>query len=329
MNYLIKKIAKVSDASPVKMNKRLITFFICLLVSVIFWLLMTLSKNYTTSVSFPVHYINVPKGKIINGELPNAINIHINSTGYSLLGYKIKPTNETIVMDLKDAKSLTSKNNYYLLTNSKLEKIAAQFGSSVRVVKIDPDSILLAYDNKISKMVPVRLNKEISFEDDYQLTDSILIIPEKVEVSGAVSDIEKIKFVETDLLVIDDIEKSTMVKLKLKKKEEYGTVDFSASDVEVKISVAKYTEASIELPIHIENLPSEFTLKIFPDKVKVKYIVAFEDYDKIHEGDFRLVVNYNTIEKGSSKIKVEMVKFPSFIKSIKLSPEKVEYIIRK
>jgi len=76
-------------------------------------------------------------------------------------------------------------------------------------------------------------------------------------------------------------------------------------------------------------LPAGYGLKTFPDKVSVKYNVAFNDYGKINALQFRAVVDYEKIEPGNNNLKVHLVKYPLEVRSIKLNPEKVEYIIRK
>ena len=106
-------------------------------------------------------------------------------------------------------------------------------------------------------------------------------------------------------------------------------VEFSQNSVRVKINVTKFTEAMLELPVEVENLPSGLNLKTFPDKIIVKYQVTFDDYGKINASDFRIAVDYSKIEQGSNKLKVQVLKSPSKVRSVKLSNEKVEYIIRK
>jgi YbbR domain-containing protein len=150
-----------------------------------------------------------------------------------------------------------------------------------------------------------------------------------IRISGAADKVDKITYVETEPLNIKNSSDSLTVKLNILKTPELKLVELFPQAVNATIYITKYTEASIDLPIEIENLPASFGLKIFPDKVSIKYHVAFQNYEKINALQFRAVVNYAKMEPGSNKLKIQLVKYPAEISSVTLDPEKVEYIIRK
>ena len=312
-----------------RLNKRVITFLFCVLISAFFWLLMSLSKEYTIELNFPVTYINSPADKVIANHLPETIDIEIKSRGFNLLIYKLKQKHETLLIDIKDAKSLPIKNHYYLLTNSRIDKITTQFSNDIKIIKIYPDTILLDFNKKISRTVPVKANIKIDYDKGNLQTDSIKLSPAFVSISGAADLIDKITFVETEHTNLKNSSDSLSIKLNILQTPALKLVDVSPLTVQATVHVTRYTEASIDLPIEVENLPSGYGIKIFPDKISVKYNVAFQNYEKINALQFHAVVNYSKIEQGSNKLKVQLVKYPSEIKSVKINPEKVEYIIRK
>ncbi len=289
---------------------------------------MSLSKEYTIELSVPVNYINLPTDKVIANNLSETIEIEIKSSGFNLLIYKLKQNKEVVSIDIKNLKPLTIKNHYYLLTNSKIDKITAQF-DDIKVIKIYPDTIFLNFNKKVTKTVPVKANLKIDFDKLYQQSDSIKLSPAFIEISGAADLIDKIKYLETEPMYLKNITDSLSLKLNILKTPELKLIDLSQLTVQATINVTKYTEAIIELPIGVENLPTGYGLKLFPDKVSVKYNVAFQNYEKINPLQFRAVVNYLKIEPGSNKLKIQLLKFPPEVRAIKMNPEKVEYIIRK
>ncbi|CAN5390258.1 YbbR-like domain-containing protein [soil metagenome] len=310
-------------------NRRAITFFFCLLISVFIWLLMSLSKEYVITTSFPVKYINLPEDRIIANHLPEVIDIEIKSTGFNLLVYKIKLQRETVLIDIKDAKSAGSKNNYYISCNKRLDKITSQFSAAIKVTRVNPDTIFINYNKKMSKMVPVKVNLNIDYDEQYQQTDSIRVEPSFVEIAGTAESLAKITFVETAAMNLKKVDKSLSLKLDLLKGSSFKQIEYSQNTVQVKVNVTKFTEAMLELPVEVENVPSGLSLKTFPDKISVKYQVAYDDYGKVSASDCRSGVDYSKIEAGSKKLKVVLLKSPASVRSIKLSNEKVEYIIRK
>lgn len=326
---LLKKNSKSADKASLRFNRRMVTFFICVLVSVFFWLLMSLSKEYTITVSFPVNYINLPKDKVLSNTLPESIDIEIKSSGFNLLKYKLKRQRDIVSIDIKDAKSLSSRNHYFLLTNSKVDKITSQFSNDIKILRIEPDSIFLNFNKKITKSVPVKAKLNLSFESQFQQADSVKLTPSFITISGASDIIEKIKEVETVSMNIKNISSSVSVKLAISMTADLKFVECSPASIQAQVNVTKFTEGNIDLPIEVDNLPARFGLKTFPDKISIKYIVAFENYEKINPSQFRAVVDYKKIEPGNNKLKVQIVKYPSEVHSIKISPEKVEFIIRK
>lgn len=311
------------------MNGRGITFIICLLLSMFFWLLMTLSKEYVTTVRFPVNYNNLPLDKVVSNNLPETVDIEIKAKGFSLLAYKTRKTHDTVDIDMKDARALNNKNVYYLLSNSRTDKIRAQFNNEIYVSKISPDTIFINFNKKVSKLVPVKYHLSLLFNKQYNLTDSVTIQPQFITVAAETEVINKIDSVETQHITLKNVSSSTTVKLPIIKTQEQKHVEFSSSYVKAIVNVTKYTEASLELPVEVENLPAGYTFKTFPDKVVVKFNVTFKNYEKINALDFRAVVDYKKIDKESNKLKIQLTKVPDGIRNIKLATERVEYIISK
>lgn len=318
-----------NQRSGIPNKGRVITFLVCLFVSAFFWSLMTLSKEYSIMEHFPVQYINAPKDKVVSNNLPEDIGIEIKARGFALMAYKFRKQHSTITLDMKDARAFNRNNVSYLVTNSRIDKINAQLNKETHVIKVNPDTIFINFNKKVSKLVPVKSNLKLQFSKLYNLTDCVTIQPRFIAVSAEAAVVNKIDFIETQPLVLENISTSTTVKLALLKKDEYKHVEFSQPNVKASIKVAKFTEASLELPVEIDNLPPGYSFKAFPDKVLVKFNVAFENYEKINASKFRVVVDYKKIDKQSNKLKVQILKVPEGVRNIKLVTERVEYIISK
>lgn len=300
-----------------------------MLISIFIWLLMSLSKEYTISISFPVQYVNLPSDKLIANKLPETMDVEIKSTGFQLLLYKLKQNRETILIDIKGAKPLPAKNNYYINFNERLDKITGQFQNSIKIIRVLPDTLIVNYNKKITKRVPVKVNVNIKFKEQYQQVGNTLVEPEFVIISGAYDVLSKIHYVETVPMELKKVAAPVSLKLDILKYTQYKQVEYTPKTVYAKINVKKFTEGALELPIIVENLPPGFHLKIFPDKVLAKYQVAFDDYKKVNISDFKVAVDYSKIEPGSNKLKIQLLKKSSLVHSVKLNKEKVEFIIRK
>jgi hypothetical protein len=125
----------------------------------------------------------------------------------------------------------------------------------------------------------------------------------------------------------------TSVKAPLKTKVKLITnrlLTYSTDKVDVYIPVEKFTEGVIEVPVQPTNLAKGFSLKTFPDKVKVRYMVSLSRYNKISPAMFKAVVDASGLEKEHpEKIVVQLIQKPEFIRMAELESERLDYIMRK
>jgi YbbR domain-containing protein len=301
---------------------------ICVFLSMFFWFITTFSKDYNSTITFPVTYLNVPKTKVIVNHLPENIDVDISASGFTILYYKLRRVMQPIRVDLHELRAFKDNPGYFIAVNTKLEKISRQFGNKLKILKIVPDTLFVNYSKRISKTVPVKLNADITYNKEYQLKDSIRLVPSKVFISGPEEQVNKIKYAETELVKLEDVDSEEKKDVKLLLANDTSLIDLSNTIVELTVPVTKFTEANLEIPVQVDNLPKGYSLKIFPDKVALKFTIPFDELDKMDASSFRIRVDYSK-KTNSKKLKVEVVKKPSNIKSLKVNPEKVEFIVRK
>jgi hypothetical protein len=291
--------------------------------------MMALSKDYTITAFFSVKYINIPTDKVIANKLPEKVEIEVKSSGFNIMLFKLTSHKESLLIDINNARPLGVPNHYYLLNNLRLDVMSEQLRDKMEILRVSPDSIFLNYNRKVTKRVPVKSNLKINFKEQYHLKDSVRIKPSFVNVSGAEDVVSKINYVMTDKKEKYNVSKSMVVKLDIMLTPELKFAELSPSSVEISLQVVKYTEGTVEIPLEIINPISGVNLKTFPSKVTVKYNVTIDDFEKVNPSQFTAVVDWKDIQKESNKLKVQLIKFPSIVNSVKINPDKVEYIIRK
>ena len=97
-------------------------------------------------------------------------------------------------------------------------------------------------------------------------------------------------------------------------------------NIVVTVPVEKYTEATIEIPVSVKSNASEYRIKTIPDKVKVSFLVSLTQYSKMNSQSFIALADFVNAGPIGLKIKVDLVKKPSFVKVLKVVPSKVEYV---
>jgi YbbR domain-containing protein len=306
-------------------------FLFFLTISTIFWFLNALSKEYVTNLSFPVKYEKFPPNKILVSELPSQITLKVNSFGFTILQYKLSISQVPIIFNLEDLQLHRFQNvdssKYYLLTSATLGKIENQLGTSLKILEIQPDSLIFDLEQIGKKKVPIVSRLQLNFIKQYTQKGKTQLLPESVTVAGPISRLDSIHYVNSEPIVIEGVNKTITVKINLVSIK--GT-NFSESEVQVTVPVERFTEAEIRVPIEILNLPNSLGLKIFPSQVNISCMVALSDYELLDAKRFRAVVDFSSIaEKPGSKLKVKIVDYPSNIISFKYYPKNVDYILEK
>lgn len=328
---LLRQFRQLVEKEKVKLDKKLLIFLFFVVVSSVFWFLNTLSKEYTTTISYPVRYTNFPKNKILVGDTPSDLTLKVNAQGYKLLTYRISSTVKPIIFDVNSF-SLNRVNKKgapisYILTDFANDKIAQQLSSSLTIIDILPDTLFFQFADIATKKVMVVPDLIVTCEKQYMLNGKIKLIPDSIIISGAKSIIDSIKNVKTSRLILENLKKETHRSLSIQK---MSGVKYSDKCVVVDIPVEKFTESLLTIPLEVKHVPKIYHIRTFPDVITVSYRVGLSDYDKIKEHHFKAIVDFKDIEaKKSNKVKVKLVKFPHNVKSIKYNPRNVEYIIEK
>jgi len=290
-----------------------------------------MNKEYETVLSYPVKYIRFPKGKVLVNDVPERLDLSVQSRGFTLLRFKLKSRLVPIVFDvnsfslntIEDKEPLT----VYILTDYAIEKIQQQLSSEIKVVSVSPDSIYFQFADMHSKNVKVNVNLEVEYEKQYMQVADMIIKPDSVMISGPGIVIDTIGYVSTIPEKITGINKNVKLDLKLQPIEN---VEYSINKVSVTIPVEKFTEVALKIPIEVMNMPDSISLRMFPNDVEIIYRLGLSDFDKVNEHMFEAVVDYADKENNiGDKLKVDIRKAPEYVMITDYHPKNIEYIIER
>jgi hypothetical protein len=220
----------------------------------------------------------------------------------------------------------TKQSEYTILTSQYLEEIADQLSSELKVLSISPDTLHFNFDQIIHKKVRVYPDVKIEFKKQYQLSGTIRTKPDSVLVSGPRSILDTLKQVPTKYQYFKSVSEAIQRNVSL---AEIENLKIDNKRIVLNIPIEEYTESQMLIPLFIENKPDSMKLKLFPNRVKVSFLVGLSRYSEILPEDFRLVVSWNEISQDEARLKVESRAIPPFIKSVKIIPGEVEYLIEK
>jgi hypothetical protein len=219
--------------------------------------------------------------------------------------------------------------DYALATYSHSDRIEGAIGHGLKILRVMPDTIVLSFEGRSEKKVPVRPKVNVKCAPMYRLGDTIKTIPAYVTVSGAEALVKRISFVETEPRTYNNLDKPVNEAVNLVLPPDLRQLTIQPQKVNLVVPVGQFTEKKFAIPVEPINVPSNIVLKTFPDKVDVIFLVPVKDFSTITPDMFRLVADYSKIDPKISTIPVEFARQPLNVLNLHTQPQRVEFLIRK
>jgi hypothetical protein len=312
-------------------NRKLYVFLFCLSLSILFWLLNTLSKTSSTQVLFDVSYINEPINKVILNELPKQLTIKIRGLGFDLMAYKLRINPSLVEVDLSRLEGLNDEVRSSTLASVYFSNsIGNQLGEQLEIKAIFPDSIRFLFDKRVEKKVEIIPNIALNFKRQFQLHGKIIVKPAVTTVSGPASVLDTLTEIYTADLILNELAETTTESIGFNSVYSKSKLLFNPEKVLLHIPVEKFTETTIMVSVKAINVPDSLEIKPIPSEVEVKFLIPLSKMVTLPSAKFSAEIDYNQMNDNfNHKLKVELTKYPLDIQSLTLNPRKVEYILKK
>lgn len=165
---------------------------------------------------------------------------------------------------------------------------------------------------------------------DYKLKrqyilNQIKLDPDSVTVSGPANIIDKLPNVPTEMWTVKDLSRTTSKTLKLAD-VEYCHLNLNST--KVTLEVEQFTESRRTIAITPQLVPDSINMRLFPSTLNISYDVGLSKYDQVSDNDFLFAVDYPQ-NADTAYLEVKVVKAPAFIKDLKFTPQKVEFLLEK
>ena len=312
-------VRKNNDSQTFKQFSSMMIFVV---IAALFWLLIKLSSNYTVTEPLTINIKDTPADLVItNGT--QKIKVTLSTSGFELLNYYFKPSSKRKVdISLEEVPlHKDSESTYSFSSSYAKEKIANFLTLEPSEISFDENRITLNMEQLDSIRVKVIPNADLSYEKQYNRIGKIQLTPDSVTIYGPKNEIAEIDNIYTENFTFRNINQNIDINIPLKLE---GMLNSDHKDINVKISVEKYTEAVANVPI-INN--SKESLRLFPDKVKIKYIVSLTDYNIIKENSFKVNIDTTDINPENNYLPIYLTDYPNNTRILSIEPKEVEYII--
>jgi len=318
---------KKLQANTLKNGRKSKMLLVFLAISFLFWMLIKLSKEYTTVIQFDVNYFNLTEGKMLQEEPRKNLDVTVKTYGFNLIKYYVNK--RSVNVDLHSVKRKRGL-MYYQLASELLPQIQQQVASDVEVIGVQPDSLYYHLGISKTKKVLVVPDITIQYQSGYNLLGDLKVEPNFVSISGPEIIIDSISMLKTKTATLTDVNGSIEIKLPIMRLAGTSKVSYSIDEVMVTGVVEKFTESTLKLPFVIKNLPQNLKITTFPDQVEVVFRVGISDYNKINQNDFKISCDYSrTVKNGLTYLIPEVLSKPSIVSEIKIVPNQIEYLIKE
>ena len=314
---------RIYDALSSARGKEVLLFMLFLLISYVFWLLLTLNNEVQEDMDVPVELVDVPDSVTIITDVPQVIKVSVRDKGSSLMKYRMGGTK---VMKINWGDYILTDNKFLVSRADLSSRVRDYCGTGSQVVTVSPDSLRLNYTTSPGRRVVVKVVADLqpSFGNIISgpictNVDSVLLYSVKDLPHSLVS-------VETVPIVRGGLTDTTVITARI---EPIAGVKMVPDQVTVTVPVEPLIARKQYAPVIVKNMPSDMGMITFPSRIEVSYLVPMSMYnDELY--DVNAYVDYNDVRRSvNGKLPVTLSLLPEFYHNTEMSPDSVEYIIEQ
>lgn len=307
-------------------KKYLPVFSILVVLSSIFWMLTVLSKDYTATIRYDVNFVDFPDKMLQTENKDVELQLQVNAPGFTILAHRLKIMPN---VDLSVSGFIPQKKgelwNYFWLGKQSLSEVQEMLPTNMQLLHIQPSRIDLLLDKKAERTVPVKFISDLSFEQMFRQKGDIFLNPSSITISGPKAVVEVINEIYSKPISLLDINSNNQGKVELES-INFPDVSFSHSSVNWRLDVEQFTEGRMDIKIQAKNVPKGYSVKFFPDEVRLEYLVSLDNFEFVNESDFLVS---SSVDVDLSRLNVSLDSKVNFIENVRIIPEKVEYLLIK
>lgn len=307
--------------------KDVLVFLLFLVFSALFWIVFTLSEVHESTIQVELKLTDVPRNVIITEPLPSTIQVQIQDRGMTFLHYKMRGIN---TLEIPYAGVAGKDEGSVQVSMAEVQRLLrSNLMESSKVLKILPESLEYWYSRGDSKVVPLKLAGQVTPGNGYLVT-SVSLSPHTVAVTAPKQILDTLAAVYTMPTGLANLQSNRTETLKIC---PIRGAMFDRENAEVKASVDVLVENSVVVPIQIDGLPENKSLRLFPtSNATVVYSSGYTKGKDIKPEDFAIHLSYDRIlelqRQGLGKIPLKLTSKPSSVFNFHLTPSEVDYVIQ-
>jgi len=293
--------------------RRGLTITVCVLLSLVIWLALTLQEEMTVTLDVPTRVVNVPDGQALAALPPETVRVQVSGQRRQLLWLYLNtppvPIDATSrEVSVQGALNLPETN---LTVNS-----------------VTPQRVDVATEEKIYRQLPVRSRVQVDLPPSYEMLRPPRVVPDSVVVAGARSLVGGLQAWPTEAVAIENPADTICTSVPLADTLT-ALVERDTDAVTYQAEMGRFTEARREVEVEVTGIPSDRSLvALEPSVVEVRYRVLFDQlFQSRDASDFFATVSYSQIRSDTTGYVQPNVHVPSdlYIRDPEPYPPRLRY----
>jgi hypothetical protein len=303
-------------------KKRLRLIFAAIIFGSLVWLSVAMREQYTISVTAPLAVTDIPDGWAIRTSVPRSVQLRFRGEGWRLAGLLLGSSPRL------DIAYSTSIADVQVVTSRAIaDRFAGRTG--IEFLGMTPDSVVIGTDRRSAKVIPVVPDLSMSFREGYGQVGTVMVTPESITVSGASSVIADIGSWSTEHTVFTDVKAPIDAQLPLRPGQDVP-LTFSTGSIHLTVNVQPFAEKILTgIPVEVDSVPLPREVILIPPRVELVVRGGIKQLSSITAGDFRVAVQYQSIETDTTGAVSYTITGPPEIQVVRRKPERLQHIVRK
>lgn len=266
-----KRLFGLSDRETTYIRKGeiLIVFLIGYLIALSLWLMVNLGREYHITLNVPLKITGYSDEMAFARQPPGHARVGVSGEGWSLLNLYRNPPEITI--DYGEGTVPVAE-----IIQDHLANFA-----DLTVQKVQPPVLQIVMEPRITRKVPVEPILDVRFKSQYELKRPVMVRPDSVTVTGAMSLVDTLTRWPTDILMLRNVQDRVERSIRLADINPLLERDFR--EVNLSFDVTEYTEGEIRIYVRARNVPAGTELRFNPSVITVRYDVPIEYYSEAQD----------------------------------------------
>ena len=237
--------------------KDLLLKLLSLALGILIWFLAVGTDQMDVNMTVPIEILNLPRNLIIYNQYQKEVSVVLRGPRGIIQEVRNRPP--SLTLDLSGAKPDT------IVLNT--ENLVFPLPSGISILRMQPASITLSIDELVKQELPITAETEGEAADGYLLKE-VILNPDKIEVAGPASLINRTQSLKTYMINLSGLNASTTLPVHLDLSPEFMEIIGETTVVAKLVVGDKLARKKVrKIPINIRD--NEQDVRVRPDEITV------------------------------------------------------------